>query len=148
MKVSELKHQLTVAQSEAATTKEELNSCKESLEKLQELLQVQSLEIMLCCSCWVQGKLPKLHCCRMIFLHIIKTYYHSTHFSSLCCSYVCIKIRFILWHVNLFDIHKRTIALISSVLLCVIQCKCTNESHLDISLYIFLHWLIKQNIDF
>lgn len=28
------------AQNEAACTKEELNSCKESLEKLQELLQV------------------------------------------------------------------------------------------------------------
>lgn len=30
------------ARDEAAATKEELNSCKESLEKLQELLQVQS----------------------------------------------------------------------------------------------------------
>lgn len=40
--MSELQNKLMEAQNEAAATKEELNSCRESLEKLQELLQVQS----------------------------------------------------------------------------------------------------------
>lgn len=40
--MSELQEKLMGAQNEAAATKEELNSCKESLEKLQELLQVQN----------------------------------------------------------------------------------------------------------
>lgn len=39
---SELQNKLKEAQNEAVATKEELNSCRESLEKLQELLQVQS----------------------------------------------------------------------------------------------------------
>lgn len=38
----QLREKLTEAQNEAATTKEELSCCKESLEKLQELLQVRS----------------------------------------------------------------------------------------------------------
>lgn len=38
----QLREQLTEAQNEAAATKEELGCCKESLEKLQELLQVRS----------------------------------------------------------------------------------------------------------
>lgn len=38
----QLKEKLTEAQNEASATKEELNSCKESLEKQQELLQVKS----------------------------------------------------------------------------------------------------------
>lgn len=42
-RVSELKEELTEAQNEAAATKEELNGCRERLEKLQELLQVQTL---------------------------------------------------------------------------------------------------------
>lgn len=42
-RVSELKEELTEAQNEAAATKEELNGCREKLEKLQELLQVQTL---------------------------------------------------------------------------------------------------------
>lgn len=37
-----LRQQLSEAQNEASATKEELNGCKESLEKLQELLQVRS----------------------------------------------------------------------------------------------------------
>lgn len=41
--MSELKEELTEAQNEAAATKEELNGCREKLEKLQELLQVQTL---------------------------------------------------------------------------------------------------------
>lgn len=41
--VSKLKEELTEAQHEAATTKEELNGCRERLEKLQELLQVKTL---------------------------------------------------------------------------------------------------------
>ena len=41
-KVSKLQDELMDALNEGAATKEELNSCKESLEKLQELLQVQS----------------------------------------------------------------------------------------------------------
>lgn len=41
-KVSELEEELMKARNDAAVTKEELNSCKESLEKLQELLQVQN----------------------------------------------------------------------------------------------------------
>lgn len=35
-----LQQELKEAQNEAATTKEELNSCRENMEKLQELLQV------------------------------------------------------------------------------------------------------------
>lgn len=38
----ELQHELTKAQNEAASAKEELNSSQESCEKLQELLQVKS----------------------------------------------------------------------------------------------------------
>lgn len=41
-KLSELQEELGEVQNEAAITKEELNSCRECLEKLQELLQVQS----------------------------------------------------------------------------------------------------------
>lgn len=41
-RVSELQEELVEVQNEAAVTKEELNSCRECLEKLQELLQVQS----------------------------------------------------------------------------------------------------------
>ncbi|KAM8840712.1 A-kinase anchor protein 9 isoform 3-T3 [Spinachia spinachia] len=44
-KVSELQQELKEAQNEAACTKEELNSCKESLEKLQELLQEREITI-------------------------------------------------------------------------------------------------------
>ncbi|KAM9737616.1 A-kinase anchor protein 9 isoform 2-T2 [Menidia menidia] len=44
-KVSTLEEELMEAQSEAAATKEELNSCKESLEKLQELLQEREMTI-------------------------------------------------------------------------------------------------------
>ncbi|XP_035801753.2 A-kinase anchor protein 9 isoform X3 [Amphiprion ocellaris] len=44
-KVSELEQALMEAQREAAATKEELNSCKESLEKLQELLQEREMTI-------------------------------------------------------------------------------------------------------
>ncbi|KAM9386311.1 A-kinase anchor protein 9 isoform 2-T2 [Pholidichthys leucotaenia] len=44
-KVPELKQGLIEAQNEAAATKEELNSCKESLEKLQELLQEREMTI-------------------------------------------------------------------------------------------------------
>lgn len=40
--MSELQGKLMESQNEAAATKEELNSCRESLEKLQELLQVQT----------------------------------------------------------------------------------------------------------
>ncbi len=43
--MSELQEELKEAQNEAAATKEELNSCRESLEKLQELLQVQTIKI-------------------------------------------------------------------------------------------------------
>uniref|UniRef100_A0A8P4KIH0 Pericentrin/AKAP-450 centrosomal targeting domain-containing protein n=1 Tax=Dicentrarchus labrax TaxID=13489 RepID=A0A8P4KIH0_DICLA len=43
-KVSELREELMEAQNDAAATKEELNSCRESLEKLQELLQVKAEE--------------------------------------------------------------------------------------------------------
>lgn len=39
---SQLREKLAEAQNEASATKEELNSCKESLEKLQELLQVKT----------------------------------------------------------------------------------------------------------
>lgn len=39
--MSELQGKLMESQNEAAATKEELNSCRESLEKFQELLQVQ-----------------------------------------------------------------------------------------------------------
>lgn len=42
-RVSELQKELIEAQNEAAATKEELNNCRERLEKLQELLQVQIL---------------------------------------------------------------------------------------------------------
>lgn len=50
-KVSELQEELMKAQTEAAATKEELNSCCERLEKLQELLQVQphSKDYIICC---------------------------------------------------------------------------------------------------
>lgn len=40
--VSELQHQLAMAQKETASTKEELNNSRESCEKLQDLLQVKS----------------------------------------------------------------------------------------------------------
>lgn len=38
----QLRERLTEAQNEASATKEELNCCKESLEKLQELLQART----------------------------------------------------------------------------------------------------------
>lgn len=42
--MSELQEELMEARSEASAIKEELNSCRESLEKLQELLQVQTFK--------------------------------------------------------------------------------------------------------
>ena len=42
--MSELQGELLEVRNEAAATKEELNSCWESLEKLQELLQVQTFK--------------------------------------------------------------------------------------------------------
>ena len=53
-KVSELQEELLEVRNEAAATKEELNSCRESLEKLEELLQVQTFKFFMSISCRVR----------------------------------------------------------------------------------------------
>ncbi len=51
--MSKLQEELKEAQNEAAATKEELNSCRESLEKMQELLQVQTFKLFTTIFCTV-----------------------------------------------------------------------------------------------